>query len=276
MYRHCICIGVLILVSLPLWSQQDSGDSAPSPGETFQDCDECPKMVVVPSGSFRMGSPKSEGGADHERPMRRVRIDYRFAVGVYEVTFAEWYACVDAGGCGHYANNMLGDYTDYDREKGPVMNVDWKDAQSYVRWLSARTGKTYRLLSESEWEYVARAGTETAYSWGDSIGVNRANCGGCGDQWWIPAPVGSFAANAWGVYDMHGNVREWVQDCWNENYEGAPADGSAWESEDCSYRVTRGGAWQNYDPRDLRSASRSGNDIYQWNSDFGFRVARDF
>ena len=270
MYRYCICTGVLILLSLPLWSQQDTGDSAPSPGETFQDCDECPKMVVVPSGKFTMGASSSEGGDSNERPMRRVRIDYRFAVGVYEVTFDEWYACADAGGCGSYIPDDEG----WGRGNRPVMNVSWNDAQSYVRWLSARTGKTYRLLSEAEWEYVARAGTETAYSWGDSIGVNRANCDGCGSQWGdkMTAPVGSFAANAWGVYDMHGNVREWVQDCWNDNYSGAPSDGSAWESEDIYYRVLRGGSWSNV-PGFLRSANRDKGIVRS--SVRGFRVARD-
>ena len=274
MYRHCICIGVLILVSLPLWSQQDTGDSAPSPGETFQDCDECPKMVV-PSGEFRMGSPARERGPRYERPLHRVRIDYRFAVGVYEVTFDEWYACIDGGGCGNYLPDIPDDI--WDRENRPVINVSWDDAQSYVRWLSAQTGKSYRLLSESEWEYVARAGTETAYSWGDSIGVNRANCKGCSSAWdsTRTAPVGSFAANAWGVYDMHGNVWEWVQDCWKGDYEDAPTDGSARESREGCSRVTRGGSWSD-SPRDLRSAKRD-----LWSTDFrsydlGFRVARSF
>ena len=156
---RCICIGVLILLSLPLWSQQNTGDSAFSPGETFQDCAECPKMVVVPSGSFTMGSSRFEAHSDdNERPMHRVRIDYRFAVGVYEVTIAEWYACLGAGGCGNYIPDDEG----WGRGNRPVINVSWDDAQSYVSWLSARTGKTYRLLSEAEWEYVARAGTETA------------------------------------------------------------------------------------------------------------------
>ena len=274
MYRHCIYIGVLILLSLPLWSQQGTGDSAPSPGETFQDCAECPKMVVVPSGRFTMGSSRGEAGhEDDEEPLRRVRIDYRFAVGVYEVTFAEWYACLDAGGCG----NHVPDDMRWGRGNRPVINVSWNDAQSYVSWLSARTGKTYRLLSESEWEYVARAGTETAYSWGDSIGVNRANCDGCGSAWddEMPAPVGSFEANAWGVYDMHGNVWEWVEDCWNVSYEGAPADGSAWESGDCSARVLRGGSWD-YSPRKLRSAFRFLSSTVSRYDYLGFRVARSF
>ena len=274
MYRHCSCIGVLILLSLPLWSQQGTGNSALSPGETFQDCAECPKMVVIPSGRFTMGSSRGETGHDDdEESLHRVRIDYQFAVGVYEVTFAEWYACVDAGGCGNYIPDDRG----WGRGNRPVMNMNWDDVQSYVRWLSARTGKTYRLLSESEWEYVARAGTETAYSWGDSIGVNRANCNGCGSQWdgEKTAPVGSFAANVWGVYDMHGNVWEWVQDCWNDNYEGAPTDGTGWLSGDCDRRVLRGGSWV-INPWFLRSAFRLWytSDIrYHY---FGFRVARSF
>ena len=273
MDRHCICIGVLILLSLPLWSQQNTGDSASSPGETFQDCDECPKMVVVPSGSFRMGSPTRERGHSDERPLHRVHIDYRFAVGVYEVTFDEWFACRYAGGCGSY----VPDDWRWGRGNRPVINVSWEDAQSYVRWLSARTGKTYRLLSESEWEYVARAGTETAYSWGDSIGVNRANCDGCGSWWddFLTAPVGSFAANGWGVYDMHGNVWEWVQDCY-DSYEGAPTDGSARESGDGDCRrVLRGGSWYN-EPSFLRSAFRMRDSTEARNNVLGFRVARSF
>ena len=274
MYRHCICTGVLILLSLPLWSQQGTENSAPSPGETFQDCDGCPKMVVVPSGRFTMGSPGREAGhEEYEEPMRRVRIDYQFAVGVYEVTFAEWYACADAGGCGSYIPDDMG----WGRGNRPVVNVSWEDAQSYVSWLSARTGKTYRLLSEAEWEYVARAGTETAYSWGDSAGVNRANCDGCGSQWdnKMTAPVGSFPPNGWGVHDMQGNVQEWVQDYWNKNYEGAPTDGSAWEkTSGCIAHVLRGGSWYR-GPGSLRSADRSLDFSSSRDQDAGFRVGRD-
>ncbi len=157
------------------------------------------------------------------------------------------------------------------------MNVSWEDAQSYVRWLSGKTGKPYRLLSESEWEYVARAGTETAYSWGDHIGENRANCDGCGSQWdgKQTAPVGSFAANGWGLYDMHGNVREWVEDCYHGSYAGAPTDGSARESTEGCWRVFRGGSWD-LEPRNLRSAyrSRGTTDVRYYS--IGFRVARSF
>ncbi|MYF72726.1 MAG: SUMF1/EgtB/PvdO family nonheme iron enzyme [Gemmatimonadetes bacterium] len=238
----------------------------------FRDCNECPEMVVVPSGSFTMGSPSGEKGHDDEGPRHAVRIDYRFAVGVYEVTFAEWDACADAGGCDRYVSDE-----GWGRGNRPVINVSWKDAQSYVRWLSARTGHKYGLLSESEWEYVARSGTDTRYSWGNEIGRNRANCDGCGSRWDADktALVGSFRANAWGIHDMHGNVWEWVEDCWNDSYVGAPTDGSAWESGSCDRRVLRGGSWYD-EPWVLRSANRSG--IYTVIRDLsnGFRVALRF
>ena len=150
-----------------------------------------------------------------------------------------------------------------------------EDAQAYVPRLSRRTGQTYRLLTEAEWEYVARAGSSTAYSWGNDIGTNRANCDGCGSRWDFSqtATVGSFAANAFGVHDMHVNVLEWVEDCRNADYAGAPSDGSAWRSGDCDRRVLRGGSWD-YDPGYLRSASRLRNAAGIRNGSDGFRVAR--
>ena len=241
-------------------------------GRTFRDCVECPQMVVVPSGSFTMGSPSNEAGRyDDEGPQYVVRIEYRLAVGVNEVTFAEWAACVAGGGCGGYRPDDEG----WGRGNRPVINVSWDDAQSYVSWLSKRTGKSYRLLSESEWEYVARAGSVTAYSWGNEIGRNRANCDGCGSRWdnKKTAPVGAFGANAWGLHDMHGNVWEWMQDCWHASYRGAPADGSAWESGNCSERVLRGGSW-GIRPRNLRSAYRVGFAAGERYFSFGFRIAR--
>ena len=155
------------------------------------------------------------------------------------------------------------------------MNVSWEDAQSYVRWLSRETGEEYRLLSEAEWEYAARAGTRTRYWWGDAIGRNRANCAGnhCGDSYRYTAPVGSFSSNGFGLHDMHGNVWEWVEDCWNDSYRGAPSDGSAWESGDCGVRVLRGGSWSHV-PRLLRSAYRFGSTAGDRSSYAGFRVAR--
>ncbi len=241
-------------------------------GRKFRDCAECPEMVVVPSGSFLMGSPDGESGRDDdESPRHRVVFGYRFAVGVNEVTFAEWDACANAGGCAEYRPDDEG----WGRGNRPVMHVNWGHVQSYVRWLSQRTGERYRLLSESEWEYVARAGTTTRYNWGNEIGHNRANCDGCGSRWddEKTAPAGSFSANAWGLYDVYGNVWEWVQDCWNDSYTGAPADGSAWESGNCEMRVFRGGSCH-VEPGSLRSAERlrlGSNSRYK---DLGFRVAR--
>ena len=156
-----------------------------------------------------------------------------------------------------------------------MINVSWKDAQAYVAWLTRESGAPYRLLSEAEWEYVARAGSETAYHWGDEIGRNRANCKECGSQWEgkQTAPVGSFAANAFGLHDVHGNVSERVEDCWNDGYAGTPADGSAREQGDCSSRVVRWGPW-NSDLRSLRSASRGKIDVGSRSYFGGFRVAR--
>ena len=247
-------------------------------GRKFRDCAQCPEMVVVPSGSFTMGSPNSEKGRDdNEGPRHRVRINYRFAVGVYEVTFAEWDACVSAGGCEGYVPDDAG----WGRGNRPVINVSWEDAQSYVRWLSKRTGKSYRLLSESEWEYVSRAGTTTPFHFGSTISTGQANYDGNytygGGRKGLyrekTVSVGSFSANVWGLYDVHGNVWEWVEDCWNASYTGAPADGSAWESGNCSVRVLRGGSWFNV-PRGLRSADRDGSTSGTRNSSIGFRIAR--
>jgi len=241
-----------------------------TPGEKFQDCATCPEMVVVPAGSFRMGD-QSGGGDDDEKPVHRVRLAAPFAVGVYEVTFDEWDACASAGGCTHRPGDG-----GWGRGRRPVINVNWDDAREYVRWLSRETGKRYRLLSESEWEYVARSGSSSRYHWGDSIGSNNANCGGCGSRWDNDrtAPVGSFAANGFGLHDVHGNVWEWVEDCYHGSYSGAPSDGRAWTTGgDCEHRVLRGGSWGNK-PRGLRAAYRDGDSSGDRINFFGFRVAR--
>ena len=221
-------------------------------------------MVVVPAGSYRMGKKE---GQQHE-----VTIAAPFAVGKYEVTFAQWDACARDGGC---PRNERRHGDPWRRGQHPVIRVSWDDAQRYVRWLSGKTNEPYRLLSESEWEYTARAGTQTAYSWGDEIGVGRANCDGCGSRWddRRTAPVGSFAANPWGLHDMHGNVREWVEDCWNNSYKGSPRNGSAWRSGGCAGRVLRGGSWYS-NPSDLRAADRFGVTTGSRNDLYGFRVAR--
>ena len=237
-------------------------------GKKFRDCPECPEMVVVPEGSFEMGSPESEEGrGDSEGPVHEVTMARPFAVGVYEVTFAEWDACVSDGGCGGYRPGDDG----WGRGVRPVINVSWVDAQGYVRWLSRKTGEAYRLLSESEWEYVARAETTGPYHFGSSLSPSQANYGANRGG---TVPVGSYSANGFGLHDVHGNVWEWVEDCWNNRYYGGvPADGSAWVSGDCGRRVLRGGSWGN-DPGSLRSAGRirstTGFRFYR----FGFRVAR--
>jgi formylglycine-generating enzyme required for sulfatase activity len=213
----------------------------------MRDCPECPEMVLVPAGEFTMGSPPDEPGRDgHEGPQRKVW------VGKYEVTFAEWDACVAAGGC-----SSKPDDAGWGRDGRPLINVSWNDAKDYVEWLCRKTGRTYRLLSEAEWEYGARAGSTTAFWWGNDVGRNKANCNGCGSEWdnSKTAPVGSFRANDFGLYDTAGNVWEWVKDCWHDSYDGAPTDGSAWVNGDCSSRVLRGGSWIVV-PRFVRSAYR--------------------
>ena len=248
-------------------------------GRRFNDCESCPEMVVVPAASYLMGSPSSEGRRDDdEGPQHQVTISEAFAVGVYEVTFEEWDFCVSRGGCGGYRPP---DGWNWGRGRRPVMDISWGDAQKYVEWLRRETGEPYRLLSEAEWEYVARAGTSTPFHTGGTISTDEANYDG---NWTYgngregvyrdrTVPVGSFRANAFGLHDVHGNVREWTQDCWNESYEGAPSDGSAWERGDCSRRVLRGGSWFS-GPWNLRSAFRYGY-VPRYRSDGdGFRVAR--
>ena len=250
-----------------------------APGSTFRDCDACPQMVVVPAGTFTMGSPESEEGRHlsyrvDEGPQHSVTIPAPFAVGVYEVTFDEWDACERAGGCeGQYNRDFVRDVREYGG-RHPAQHVNWDDAQAYVSWLSERTGASYRLLSEAEWEYAARAGTETARYWGEGesgqcryangydltaeermFGADRRRAQ-CSDGYAWVAPVGSFAPNAFGLYDVLGNVAEWTSDCpADDSYAGAPEDGTAWESRRCGSRVLRGGS-ANEDPARLRSAYR--------------------
>jgi formylglycine-generating enzyme required for sulfatase activity len=224
---------------------------------------------MIPSGSFMQGTSSSEVGLGNERPQRRVSVP-AFAMGKYTVTFAEWDACVADGGCNGYQPKDEG----WGRGNRPVMKVNWGDAQSYVQWLSRKTGKRYSLPSESQWEYAARAGSTTAYYWGDAIGRGNANCDGCGSQWDSKqtAPVGSFRPNAFGLHDMAGNVRQWIADCWNAKYDDAPTDGSAWTSDNCGPRVLRGGSWD-VAPQGARSAARSGGSSWIRLNDFGFRPA---
>ncbi len=217
-----------------------------------------------------MGSPADEQGRDNDEGQHEVTIA-RFAIGRHEVTFDQWDACVTDGGCKGYRP----DDKNWGRGDRPVISVNWGDARSYVDWLSELTDQEYRLPSEAEWEYAARAGTTTRFWWGDDVGSHKANCDGCGSRWdnKQTAPVSSFDANEHGLYDTAGNVWEWVEDCWNVSYEGAPENGGAWTSGQCDDRVLRGGSWNN-DSRDLRSANRFRYVTFIRLINTGFRVAR--
>jgi formylglycine-generating enzyme required for sulfatase activity len=249
-----------------------AAERALKPGDSFRECaKDCPEMVVAPAGEFMMGSPADESNHyDNEGPLHSVTIAKPFAISKFEVTFEQWDACVKVGACAHLPAN-------FGRGSQPVINVKWTDVQQYVAWFSKMTGRPYRMLSEAEREYAARAGTTTAYSWGDEIGKANANCDGCGGEWdGRTVPVGSFAPNPFGLYDMHGNVWEWVEDCLHPSYDGAPKDGSAWITQgDCNNRVIRGGSWVS-NPLGLRSATRYWYPADDHAFDLGFRVGRAF
>jgi formylglycine-generating enzyme required for sulfatase activity len=249
-------------------------ERALKPLASFRECaKDCPEMIVVPAGSFKMGSPATEKGHYvDEGPEHRVVFANPVAVSKFPVTFTDWDACVSAGGC---PQGGRADDVGWGRGTRPVIFVSWDDAQEYVAWLSRMTGKPYRLLSEAEWEYSARAGSTTAFLWGEEAGKNNANCNGCGNQWdnRQTSPVGSFKPNAFGLHDTVGNVWQWVQDCYHNDYSAAPADGSAWISGDCSFRVVRGGSWSG-NPLDLRSANRGRDPSDSRDNDVGFRVGR--
>jgi formylglycine-generating enzyme required for sulfatase activity len=250
-------------------------------GQVFTDCRDCPEMVVVPAGKFLMGSPRDEVERSHdESPLHEVKIAKPFAAGRFTVTFKEWDACLADGGCGGYRPGDEG----WGREDRPVIRVSWNDAKSYVQWLSRKTGKHYRLLTEAEWEYIARAGTTTPFWWGTWINPDQANYnarsvyhggGQRGEFRGKTVPVKSFDPNPWGFYQLYGNVWEWVEDCWNINHQGAPEDGSARETgeDNCNSRMARGGSWYS-SPWFLRSAHRLARAIGTRDSEMGFRVAR--
>ena len=266
--RFSILVTAALLLGGAAASAQTRG---PSPGDVFKDCPECPEMVVVPAGSFMMGSPPGEERRfkDEDSPYR-VTIPRSFAVGKFEVTFAEWDACTAAGGCGGYRPKDR----DWGRGRRSVIYVSWEDAKEYVQWLGGKTGKDYRLLTEAEWEYAARAGAKGRYWWGDRVGAGNANCDGCGSQWDDnrTAPVGSFRPNDFGLHDVHGNDWEWVEDCWHNGYSGAPTDGGGWTTGgECGRRVLRGGSWGNR-PWGVRAAFRYGESTDGRYSGNGFRV----
>lgn len=257
----------LFLVAAPSFAQ--------APGTVIRDCAECPELVVIPAGRFAMGSPASEEGHnDDEGPVREVSVP-AFAAGRYEVTVAEYKACVDAGACPSVREGGFGGGS------RPVTFVSWEEGQAYARWLSGKTGKTYRLLSEAEWEYAARAGTTTPFSFGATVSPAQANynatnayAGGPTGEWRrMSLPVGSFAPNAFGLFDMHGNVREWVEDSYFEYYIRQPVDGSAYSMSPGSDRVFRGGSWEK-GPHPMRSAFRDSTSPTDRGKDIGLRIAR--
>jgi formylglycine-generating enzyme required for sulfatase activity len=260
-------------------AQRDPASIKPGSGQSFRDrladgqpCPLCPEMVVVPAGEFRMGSPPNEPGRDKGETQIPVEIAHSFAVGKFAVTFDQWDACVADGGCNGYRPPDR----DWGRGNRPVINVNWDDARAYAEWLSRKTGKTYRLLSEAEREYVTRAGTTTAFWWGPSITPERANYPGDGTKGEYRAqtmPVDSFEANPWGVFNVHGNVWEWTADCWNDSNIGNPGNGSARTTGDCTQRVVRGGSWGSLE-QFLRAAFHVGDASDVRYSNFGFRLAR--
>jgi formylglycine-generating enzyme required for sulfatase activity len=273
----------LLLVSEPergllqTLSVSSAAQPALRPGQVFRDRmtngTNSPDLVVVPAGKFRMGDIQGKALQD-EQPVHEVHIRMPFAVSRYEITFDQYDDFAKATG------RNLPDDEGFGRGRRPVIRVSWNDAADYAEWLSQQTGKRYRLPSEAEWEYAARGGTETAYWWGNEMKPGFANCISCGtkkDQRQT-VPVGSFKPNSFGLYDTAGNVREWVQDCWHENYQGAPSDGSAWEKEhkgNCDGRIHRGGAFRSVNKGNVRSSSR---DRYRagarpyW---VGFRLVRE-
>jgi formylglycine-generating enzyme required for sulfatase activity len=248
-------------------------ERALGPGDMFQECTRCPEMIVVPAGNFTMGSPATERGRrDDEGPQHPVTFARQFAVAKFELRFDEWQAYIAERWLGNFPSDQ-----GWGRGGRPVINVSWKDAKAYVAWLSKRTGKHYRLLSEAEYEYASRAGSTAAYPWGDDVkltGQPMANCNGCGSKWnGQTAPVGSFPSNKFGLYDVAGNVWEWIEDCYHANYSGAPTDGSAWVTGDCARQVVRGGSYLDTPDR-LRSANRGNDWSVTQAKGLGLRVAR--
>ena len=279
-------------------------------GDAFRECDGCPEMVVIPAGAFLMGSPQSEGDRDdNEGPQRRVTIGKPFALGRFELTIDQFVAFVtetgyDAGNaCDLWQDGSFAERPGYSFRKTnfpqtgahPAPCLSWDDAKAYLAWLSGKTGRAYRLPSEAEWEYAARAGTTGRFHFGDNEadycrhgnGVDAtalAEVPGAKEKGWdalpcrdghaFTAPVGSFAPNAFGLHDTHGNVFEWVQDCWNDSFKDAPIDGSAWLTGDCSIRVQRGGAW-GYPRTYLRIAVRGRQGQAYRYINAGVRVARE-
>ncbi|MFL9909292.1 SUMF1/EgtB/PvdO family nonheme iron enzyme [Paraburkholderia sp. RL17-337-BIB-A] len=238
----------------------------PGAGES-RDCATCPIMITVPAGAFSMGSSTDDPS---EKPVHHVTIGAPFAIGKYEVTVEQWNACVAANACQKLTPESN------TNKAAPARDLSWDDAQQYLKWLSKTTGKPYRLPTEAEWEYADRGGTTTAYWWGDQMRKGNANCKDCGEPWHKDGPetAGSFAPNPLGLYDMNGSVWEWVADCWHNSYQGAPADGHAWDNPSCDMRVIRGGSWRE-GASYMLSATRFKYSASVRQSQDGFRVVKD-
>lgn len=303
---------VLLTALLTGVAAQALGQSSREPGTTYRDCPDCPSMVVIPAGQFSMGSADAEEGRENdEGPVHRVSISRGFALGKTEVTVGEYRRFVaqtgyktdaekNVGAKGCYAWDLAKWDWREDRywdspgfaqsESHPVTCVSWGDAKAYLEWLSKRAGRRYHLPSEAQWEYAARSGAASARYWGNNaneacryanVADKTAGPGGvrwvtahhdCLDGSFFTTAVGSLSPNGFGLHDMLGNVWEWAEDCYNESYAGAPADGSAWRSAECGRGVVRGGSW-NTSPRYARSARRNWSDFASRVSNRGFRAA---
>jgi formylglycine-generating enzyme required for sulfatase activity len=248
-------------------AEQEAEASGPTgPIAALKDCPACPVMLALYPNPFTMGSNSSDPS---ERPAHKVALRTPFALGKYEVTVDQWNACVQANVCPAVPSsaNAAGGL--------PMRDVSWDEAQLYLKWLSGLSGKPYRLPTEAEWEYAARGGTATKYWWGEQMKDGNTSCKGCGQPWTAdsPPPAGSFTANPYGFFDLNGSVWEWVADCWHSSYKGAPVDGSAWNGEQCTTRVIRGGSWRD-DAGYMLSTTRFKYDASVRQSQNGFRVAR--
>ncbi len=264
--KFSVCLSVLIALAV---SPARAVETTRKPLSVFKDCDTCPELVVIPPGEFMMGQKFSN---PNEQPVHKVTIAYPFAIGRAEIKVGEWNACVSDGVCENFS-----DFTRVYPNEYPQAGLNWTRSKVFIGWLSKKTGKTYRLPSEAEWEYAARGGTQTRYWWGPGFKGNTANCHYCGPhQGTIGITrAGSYPANPFGLFDVSGNLNEWVRDCWNTTYEGAPTDGSPWLEGGCQYNMLRGGA-RNYDPVHIRPANRSHIMYPNHNENMhGLRVVRE-
>jgi len=255
------------LTELEIAAASATPPPTPKTALEMSDCPTCPVLVALPDDGFRMGSNTEDAT---QRPAFHVSINTPFAIGKYEVTLGQWNACITDGACPRLSNDASRPLDT------PVRDVSWDDAQRYIGWLSKVTGIAYRLPTEAEWEYAARGGTSSRYSWGEQMMTGMANCRDCGQPWSAenPASAGSFAANGFGIYDMSGSVWEWVSDCWHSSYQRAPSDGTSWEEPNCRQRVLRGASWREGTTL-MAVTTRFKADANVRQEQNGFRVARN-